>query len=65
MKLSRDILVMLPNWITKSKILEVHWHQPLLVIEKTEISILPDLSTITLTKGKGYISNDLGTAITN
>lgn len=38
LKFPSEFLVKLPNWLTKSKILEIHCHQPHLVLDGSEIS---------------------------
>lgn len=46
----RDILVQLPYWETKARILECYWQHPDKTIEDSNISVFPDLLAITLWK---------------
>lgn len=48
-KFPKDI-IKFPYWKTKSKILESYWEQPDVMVEAYSVSILPDLSSITLKK---------------
>lgn len=48
----RAIVVKLPTWLLKSKLLEVFWEQAGLEIAGTKVSVFADLSLITLKNKK-------------